>query len=368
VTVFLGRSRLALFVCLVIALTLAPYGWNARPAAAATPELFIEDNDFRGPAGSDIQSVLPLLADHDSRVLGFTIVTGDDWENAEAAALLRFLEVAGRTDVPVMNGAVYPLVNTVADWRERERQFGFIAWKGAWGGNGSMVNVPSAQPPIPVMPQGAPTAKARAESAAAFLLREVHAHPHAVTIVATGPLTNLALAIRLDPTFASTAKALIFMGGIIDTNMADVSGNAAFSEDFNLMFDPEAAHITLTADWPKITAVGNVSGSVLFTREVMDRIAAKKTPVTAMIDTYYQQLPMWDEITTAIAADPTLITTSVDAYMDVDLARGVDYGRVHVWPAKTAPQAMGVRQVTIVQTIDQARFLDEFVHAAQTVR
>jgi inosine-uridine nucleoside N-ribohydrolase len=336
-------------------------------AASAAPQYVIEDNDFRGAAGSDLQSVLPLLADPNVHVLGFTVVTGDDWENAEAAALLRFLEVAGRSDVPVMNGAVYPLVNTVANWREREREFGTIAWKGAWGGNGSIEHVPSVEPPIPPMPQGLPTTHASTESAAAFLIRQVHAHPHAVTIVAAGPLTNLALAIRIDPTFAATARQLVFMGGLIDRNMADITGNAALSEDFNLMFDPEAAHITLTANWPRIVCVGNVSSDVAFTPSLLNRVAAKHTPLTAFLKTYYQPLPMWDEITSAIAIDPTLVSASVDAYMDVDLAPGIDYGRVHVWPNATAPKAMGVRRVTIISNFDRTRFVDEFVHAAQAL-
>jgi inosine-uridine nucleoside N-ribohydrolase len=347
---------------------------DSTPATASSlhvpppAELIIEDNDFRGPAGSDLQSVLPLLASPNVRVLGFTVVTGDDWENVEAAALLRFLEIAGRTDVPVVDGAVYPLVNSVANWRERERQFGTIAWKGAWGGNGTMDNVPSTEPPIPTLPQGMPTTKALPEMAATFLIRQVHAHPHAVTIVAAGPLTNLALAIRLDPTFAATAKQLIFMGGLIDQNMADLTGIASFTEDFNLIFDPEASHIVLTADWPTITAVGNVSGNIVFSRSIVDRIATRKTPLTAFLAAHIEPLPMWDEITAAIAVDPSLVTSSVDAYMDVDLAQGIDYGRVHVWPQKSAPLATGVRRVTIVQTIDQRRFLDGFVRAAQAIR
>jgi inosine-uridine nucleoside N-ribohydrolase len=99
----------------------------------------------------------------------------------------------------------------------------------------------------------------------------------------------------------------------------------------------------------------------------MDRIAAKKTAVTDFLNTYFVQLPMWDEITTAIAGDPTLVTGSLEAYMDVDLAHGIDYGRVHVWPAKSAPKNMGVRAVTLVQTIDQTRFVEQFVRAAQSL-
>ena len=114
---------------------------------------------------------------------------------------------------------------------------------------------PRRSPRYPPLDEGAPTLKASTERAADFLIRIVHAHPHQVTIVAAGPLTNLALAVRLDATFATDAKQLVFMGALIDTNMEAITGNADFASDFNMIFDPEAAHIVLTAPWPRITAV-----------------------------------------------------------------------------------------------------------------
>ena len=336
------------------------------PARAETaPQLVIEDNDFAGPGGTDMQSLLPLLASPAVKVLGLTVVTGDGWENDEATRLLRFLEIAGRTDIPVVNGAVYPLVNTVPRMRLWEQRYGTIPWKGAWGALGSIATVASEQPSVPTLDEGLPTTKASPDMAAAFLIREVHAHPHAVTIVAAGPLTNLALAIRLDPTFAADAKALVFMGGLIDTNMMAVTGNADFASDFNFLFDPEAAHITLTAPWPKIVGVGNVSNGVMMTRALMDRVAAKQTPLTAYLSKYFIELPLWDEMATAVALDPSLITKTVDAFMDVDMADGADYGRAHVWPESTAPKGIGLQRVTIVEAIDTQRFLDGFLAAAQ---
>ena len=344
---------------------LAAFGWPAHAGAEAAPQLVIEDNDFAGPGGTDMQSLLPLLANPAVQVLGLTVVTGDGWENDEAARLLRVLEIAGRTDIPVVHGAVYPLINTVPRMRLWEQHYGTIPWKGAWGALGSIANVPAEQPPVPQLDEGSPTTKASAELAAAFLIREVHAHPHEVTIVAAGPLTNLALAIRLDPTFAADTKQLVFMGALIDTNMMSVTGNADFASDFNFLFDPEAAHITLTAPWPKIVAVGNVSNSVMMTRALMDKVAAKTTPLTAYLSKYFNELPLWDEMATAVAVDPSLITKSVDAYMDVDIEDGPDYGRAHVWPESTAPKGVGLRTVTIIQAIDTQRFLDGFLAAAQ---
>ncbi|GBQ34891.1 nucleoside hydrolase [Gluconacetobacter azotocaptans] len=356
----LRRGAAALLAAGLLA-TAAP-----SPARAGEPQLVIEDNDFLGPGGSDQQSVIPLLFDPAVKVLGFTIASGDAWENQESAHLRRFLEIIGRTDVPVADGAVYPLINSVPMMRLREQQFGIIPWKGAWGGIGSIDGTPSVQPPLPHLKEGDPTLRPVDESAALFLIRQVHAHPHAVTIVSAGPMTNLALAIRLDPTFAATARQLVFMGGLLDTSMKSVTGNADFASDFNMIFDPEAAHITLTAPWAAITVVGNVSNDLMMTRDYLKQIMRKKTPMTDYIGAYYDPLPMWDEMATAIAADPTLITASVEAYMDIDISKGPNYGHAYVWPDQTAPKAMGVRKVRIVQSIDSRRFLDTFLRQAQS--
>ncbi|MFT8598290.1 nucleoside hydrolase [Acetobacter orientalis] len=358
---FFSLGTCALAVALY---TTAP---STYAASAQDPELVIEDNDFLGPGGSDIQSTIPLLGNPHIKVLGFTVTTGDDWENAESAHLRRFLELAKRTDIPVAEGAVYPLLNTPALMRLHEQEFGRIPWKGAWGGLGDGTTVPETQPALPKLPEGLPSTPAAQETAALFLIRAVHEHPHQVTIVAAGPLTNLALAIRLDPSFAATAKHLVFMGGLLDTDLMSVTGNANFASDFNMIFDPEAAHITLTAPWPAITVVGNISNSVAMTKAYMARIAQKSTPVTRYLSQYISPLPMWDEMTTAIAADPSLVTQSVKAYMDIDTSQGSHYGRARVWPKDLAPRTQHVREVTIVQKIDEARFLNSFMQQAHSL-
>jgi len=358
----MSRFRIASLSAFLLAAPLFP-----SVSHAADPVYVVEDNDFLGPGGSDIQSTLPLLGNPNVHLLGFTVVIGDAWENEESAHLRRFLEIAHRTDVPVAEGATLPLVNSVAAMRLAEQQYGTIPWKGAWGGLGSIDKVPATQPAVASLPEGMPTLKSTSENAAMFLIRQVHAHPHQVTVLAAGPLTNIAMAIRLDPSFASTAKALVFMGGLIDTNMMAVTGNVDFASDFNMIMDPEAAHIAVTADWPKIVVVGNVSNDVMMSKAYMAKIQARKTPVTTYLGQYYAPLPMWDEMAAAIAADPALITKSVDSYFDIETARGFSYGRAHVWPKATAPLGMGVRQVTLVQSIDAAKFLADFVHQAQTV-
>jgi len=193
----------------------------------------------------------------------------------------------------------------------------------------------------------------------------VHEHPHQVVILAAGPMTNLALAQRIDPEFASLAKELVFMGALIDTNLGQVTGSANYNVDFNFIFDPEAAHIVLNAPWAKITAVGNISNDTLMTDKAYKTLIAKKTPVTELLAKHPWQLPMWDELAAAIAVDRSLVTKEVEAYMDVDIDHGQYYGITHVWPEATHP-GLGERKVHIVLDVDKDRFLGEFITAAQS--
>ncbi len=340
-------------------------GFAGLSRAAEPPSLVIEDNDYYGPAGSDLQSALILLANPAVKVLGFTVVTGDAWRDEEAQFLLRFLEIAGAADMPVYDGAVFPLINSKARMTAWEAAYGKIPWKGAF-------NEPDYPPggfhpndPYAIMPNpaGAPRTKPRPESAIDFMIRAVHEHPHQVTILEAGPMTNLALAIRQDPQFASLAKELVFMGGIVDGNMQQVTDDADFFADFNMLFDPEAAHIALTADWPRITCLGSVTMKTRVDQALIDRIAAAGTPVSRLIAKYIEKFPLWDELAAGVIVDPGLMTRSADAYMDVEIEHGINYGLVHVWTEALRPHA-GERKVTIVTDVDSDKLRDMFVKAA----
>jgi len=357
-------ATLRQLICAVTAAicTLAVGAASAAPVPAPGSNLIVYDNDFFGPESADI---LPLIGDPSVKVLGFTVVTGDGWLDEETADILRFLEIAKRTDIPVVRGALFPLVNSEARTRAWEQMYGKIVWKGAWNAAGPDNSFHPTDPYlIPPSPLGPPKTKAAPGTAAAFLIDQVHRHPHQVTVLAAGPLTNIALAIRLDPEFASLAKQLIFMGGFVDTNLQQVTGSANFATDFNIWFDPEAADIVLTAPWAKITSVGSVSNAVVYTPALGARLAAKATPVTQAVVKYSQALPLWDQITTAIAADPGIVTGEVQAYMDVDTDRGMYHGVTHVWPDATTPH-LGEQKVHIVTAIDTKRFVDDFVRDAQ---
>src|SRR5579872_7419751 len=92
----------------------------------------IIDQDAAGPAGTDQQAILLLVQSPQTEVLGVTVVTGDAWLNDEVAHTLRMLELVGRTDIPVVPGAEYPLVRRKEDTELWEQRYGTIAWLGAW--------------------------------------------------------------------------------------------------------------------------------------------------------------------------------------------------------------------------------------------
>src|SRR5712664_4199490 len=196
----------------------------------------IIDQDAAGPAGTDLQSTLLLIQSPQTEVLGVTVVTGDQWLKSEVAHTLRMLELIGRTDIPVVPGAEYPLVRTKEETELWEQQYGSVAWLGAW--TPRFYHPPDQ---LGEMPEGKPTTKPAEEDAAHFLIRMVRKYPNQVTIYAGGPMTNLALAISIDPQFPELAEELVFMGGSIgpQTDNAEFANNPR--HEFNFWFDPEAA-------------------------------------------------------------------------------------------------------------------------------
>src|SRR6202035_3083160 len=96
---------------------------SAINADAQKPKIIV-DQDARGPASTDTQSILMFAQSPDVDLLGVTIVTGDQWVKEETAHTLRALEIAGRTDVPVVSGAETPLVNSKEESEIWESEFG----------------------------------------------------------------------------------------------------------------------------------------------------------------------------------------------------------------------------------------------------
>ena len=100
----------------------------------------IIDQDAFGPASSNLQAILMLLQASNVELLGITVPSGDGWRDEEVSHTLRLLEIAGRTEIPVHPGAVFPLVNTQQRTKLWEQLYGKLFYKGAWTeGNLSLV-------------------------------------------------------------------------------------------------------------------------------------------------------------------------------------------------------------------------------------
>jgi len=357
------RRRLAGMGAVLVAALPAPATTAQQPASAAPVRIFF-DNDFLGPGQSNVQAMIPLLRDERVVLDGVGVVTGDAWMTEEVQHLLRFLEIARRPDVKVHAGAEMPLLRTPAEMANWEAAFGKVPFKGAWNAPRPGRSYHPDQPRlIPPMPEGKPTLKPAADDAVTALIRAVRAHPGQVTIVAAGPLTDIALALRIAPELADLAKGIVIEAGKVDTGFGRATGNTDYATDFNFLFDPEAAHIVLTAPWKRITAVGNVSSSVKMTPELADRIAASGKPVGDYVKRYARLgQPLWDEITVAVAIDPSLVTEEVVAHLDVETQRSASYGQPLIWKPDMA--TAGTREVHLVRAIDAERFTRRFVEQA----
>jgi purine nucleosidase len=326
----------------------------------------IIDQDAFGPASSNLQAILMLLQASDVDVLGITIPSGDGWRDEEVSHTLRLLEIAQRTEVPVHPGAVFPLVNTQQRTKVWEQLYGKLFYKGAWTeswpAEGTVRRSPYHADPylVPPSPAGAPKLKPSAEIAAAFLVRKVHEFPGQITIIAAGPLTDLALASRLDPQFASLARELVFMGGSYNPVAADNAFAAEYVNaprlEFNMRFDPEAASIVLHERWKKITQVPiDPTTRTFFKPEFFRQLGMGRAPFDAYLAQFGQPYPMWDELAVAVWLDPSIVTRSTTLLVDVDTSFSAGYGNTLSWSVGAGP-GLGEREVLVVQDVDVPKF------------
>ena len=321
--------------------------------ASAQPRKVIIDEDASGPGGSNMLAILALVKSPQTDVLGITVVTGNAWRDEEVLHALRLLEIIGRTDIPVVPGATFPLVNRreyIVQW---EKIHGKIAYQGAWNRAKGRVRGPRG---IPSMPEGWPTTKASNEDAPHFLVRLVRRYPHEVTIYEAGPMTNLALAIALEPRFAELTKELIAMGGSIHPQTSDPVFASDPRREFNFWMDPEAAHTVLHAHWPRLVLTTvDISVKTYLEGSLVAQVAKGAEPSAKYAAKYVEAGYLWDELAAVAWLDPSLITKWERLYVDVDVDHGAGYGDTLVWAPGQQP-GLQEQLVEVQQDLDQARF------------
>ncbi|HET6530229.1 MAG TPA: nucleoside hydrolase [Actinoplanes sp.] len=255
------------------------------------------------PGHDDALALLLAAGDARLSLLGVTTVAGNQTLDKTTRNAQKILALAGASDTPVAAGCERPLVNelVVAD-----------DIHGASGLDGPDLDVPVAE-----------TAGVHAVQLMRQLIEE-SAEP--VTLVATGPLTNVALLLHTHPAIMSRVRRIVFMGGSTDR------GNTTPYGEFNIVTDPEAADAVLRSALP-LTMIGlNVTHRALATADVIARFHGLGTGLggicaelmTFFASTYrrtfgFPHPPVHDPVAVAAVLDPSLVTT-VAAPVAVELA------------------------------------------------
>ena len=313
----------------------------------------IFDTDFVMPPQDDSMALMLAMQSPEIEILGVTTVAGNDSVERATSDVLRMLEIANQTAIPVHRGADMPLVHEKSDFAVREY--------GKWYSN---------EPP-PAPPGGYANKKAAPESAVSFIVKTVLTNPHEVTLVAIGPLTNIAQAIRADSSFAKKVKRMVIMGGAVAL-LPDGSGNITPNAEFNFWVDPEAAYITLRSGIPIELSPLNVSRKSALTRHWYEKMVETDTPLTRLLKVTlgprFENEPdrldfMYDQIAVASLIDPALVSKE-RLYVDVNIEHGISYG-VSVGGRKLWPGAEGARQVDVQYDLDWPRFINMFVDRIQ---
>ena len=173
------------------------------------------------------------------------------------------------------------------------------------------------------------------EHAVRFLVRTLMSSQGDVTVVTSGPMTNLAMALRMEPAAAEKIRRIVLMGG------SYTNGNVTPAAEFNILADPEAAHVCFTAGRP-VTMIGlDVTRKVLCYPEIVERMARADTCASRLfVDLMghfcrtqkevfgWEGGPLHDPVTIASLLDPALVITK-PMNVRIDLSHGESYGRTN---------------------------------------
>jgi inosine-uridine nucleoside N-ribohydrolase len=274
-------KRLALTALIVIAASFAT-------SASATTRKIIFDTD---PGTDDAMALMLALNSPELDVRAITVVPGNTTAKQGLENALRMVSLAGRCDIPVAAGAQHPL-------------FQKLITAELWHGKNGLANI--ELPPS--------KCKVDARFGPDLIIALIHASPHEITLVPVGPLTNIALAVEMDPSIVPLVKEVILMGGSIK------GGNVNAAAEANIYNDPEAAQIVFQAGWP-LTMVGlDVGDKTMLGHKQLDQLASTHGPMNDFIYKIAKFLvelsekfgdtatPMYDPLAVGVAIDPTLVT------------------------------------------------------------
>jgi inosine-uridine nucleoside N-ribohydrolase len=301
------------------------------------------------PGVDDSMAILLAFNSPELQIEGLTTIFGNTGTAVTTQNALRLVELAGRPDVPVAAGADKPLL----------RPFDGGGWM-VHGRNGL------GEVPFPA-PRGTPIARRGAQ----FIVDTVLANPGEITLLAVGPLTNLAIALALEPRIAGLVNRVVIMGG-----SATVPGNVSAVAEANIHNDPEAAHLVFNAGWPLVMVGLDVTTRTIMTNAYLDDLRAIGNRYTDFIGqivrhyhAFHQQqglegIYVHDSSAVMYLLDPSLFTTR-DVYVDVEyLSPHLRGYTVADWHGKRQVQT----RATVCVAVDSPRFLELYRQRIATIR
>lgn len=296
------------------------------------------------PGYDDAVALLLAAGSPSVEVLGITTVAGNQTLEKVTRNALRIATLAG-LDVPVAAGAARPLL--------RDEVVVAANIHGESGLDGT------------TLPQA--TLKPDPRHAAQLIVDTVmNEPPQSVTLVPIGPLTNIALAARLEPRIVERVKEVVLMGGGYHI------GNVKPMAEFNIENDPEAAHIVFEEKWPIVMVGLDLTYQALATQTVKDKIAAIHTPasdfvtqvLTRFSENYkkskgFDEPPVHDACAVAYVIDPGVIETR-NAPVHVEYRGEYTSGMTVTDLRRKAPQDC---HTAVAMKLDRERFWNLVIEA-----
>ncbi|WP_223809337.1 nucleoside hydrolase [Nocardiopsis listeri] len=297
------------------------------------------------PGIDDAVALAYLAARPEVEILGVGAVFGNNTVTVTARNALRLLALYGRPDVPVAVGAGRPLVQ---EPRLAEH---------VHGDNGlGDVELPE------------PEREAVAESAAELLVRLARENPGELDVLAVGPLTNVAIAVGLEPRLPELVRRLVVMGGAVE-----VPGNVGSHAEANIVNDPEAAEVVFAAGFDLDLVALDITMKTVATSDWLDRL--KEVPgeraerTSAFLDFYadfykgvfgVRQCAMHDPLAAAVLADPHLVTEAFEAPIRVELTGSLTRGMT-VADRRPRPGRDERRVTRVITSVSGDEFLDRML-------
>jgi len=300
------------------------------------------------PGHDDAIALLLAHGNPDIELVGVTTVMGNQTIEKVTRNALAVARVAGITGVPFAKGAHRPLVRNVEVAESIHGESGLDG---------------------PVLPDAAIELDPR--HAVDFIIDTVMAsEPGEITLVPTGALTNIAMAVRKEPRIASRVKQVVLMGGGFHV------GNWSATSEFNIVIDPESAHIVFNESWP-LTMVGlDLTHDAIATPEVAAAIAAVDTAPARFVgelleffgETYkdeqgFDYPPVHDPCAVAFVIDPTVMET-VRVPLDVELTGTLTLGMTVADFRAPAPDDCTTH---VARNLDHAKFWGLVVDALERI-